>query len=161
MRQLEGLINSVFKLSGLSIKCPDYSTLSRRCGTLDLKMAKEKRVNKENNSEEKIITLDSSGLKQHGKDEWHQEKHKVNPKRTWRKVHVAVDENHMIRATLLTDKSTHDAEVAPELLEQIDEPADRYIGDGAYDTKGVYDAIDNHNKNTILNNVFIIKLIIL
>jgi len=98
--------------------------------------------------EERIITIDSTGLKQYGKDEWHQEKHKVNPKRTWRKIHLAVDENHIIRASFLTDKSTHDAEVVEELLSQIDVPSERYIGDGAYDTKAVYEAIEKHSPNT-------------
>ena len=95
LRQLEGFINSLFKLSNLSIKCPDYTTLSRRCGTLDLK-APKKQVKRKEDSEEKIITFDSSGLKQYGKDEWHQEKHKVKARRTWRKIHLAVDENHII-----------------------------------------------------------------
>lgn len=146
LRQLEGFINSLFKLSGLSINCPDYSTLSRRCSALSLKMPKIYKKSKDT-TKEKVITLDSSGLKQYGKDEWHQEKHKVSPRRIWRKIHLAVDENHMIKATLLTAKSTHDAEVVPELLEQIGETADRYIGDGAYDTKNVYKEIEKHNKN--------------
>ncbi len=147
LRQAEAFVNSLFSMRGLSIRCPDYTTLSRRCSLLDLKI-KEKKLNrkKHNEEDEDILALDSTGLKQYGKEEWHQEKHGVNPKRTWRKVHVAVDENNMIRAILLTDKSTHDAEVVPELLEQIDEPADRYIGDGAYDTKTVYDTIAKHNK---------------
>ena len=146
LRQVEGFINSLFKLSKLSIKCLDYSTLSRRCSTLDLKMPKAQ-TKKEASAEEKLITLDSSGLKQYGKDEWHQEKHKVSPKRTWRKIHLAVDEDQIIRATLLTDKLTHDAEIIPNLLEQIEEPADRYVGDGAYDTKDVYDAVEKHNQD--------------
>ena len=65
-----GFINSLFKLSKLSINCPDYSTLSRRCSTLDLKMPKAQ-TKKEASAEEKLITLDSSGLKQYEKDEWH------------------------------------------------------------------------------------------
>jgi len=144
LRQLEGFINSLFKLSGLTIKCPNYTTLSRRCETLGLKVPAIFK-NSKDDIEDKIITFDSSGLKVYGKDEWHQEKHKVAARRTWRKIHLAVDENHMIQATLLTEKSTHDAEVIPELLEQINEPADRYIGDGAYDTKDVYNAIEKHN----------------
>ena len=147
LRQLQGFINSIFIISNLSVRCPDYTTLSRRCKTLNLKMPIVPKSELDN-LEEKIITIDSTGLKQYGKDEWHQEKHKVNPKRTWRKIHLAVDESHMIRASLLTDKSTHDAEVVPELLNQIDTPAERYIGDGAYDTKGVYEAIEKHSPNT-------------
>jgi hypothetical protein len=145
LRQLQGFINSIFIISNLSVRCPDYTTLSRRCKALDLKMPIVPKIESDH-LEEKIITIDSTGLKQYGKDEWHQEKHRVNPRRTWRKIHLAVDESHMIRASLLTDKSTHDAEVVPDLLNQIDTPADRYIGDGAYDTKGVYEAIERHKR---------------
>jgi hypothetical protein len=102
---------------------------------------------KEDGTKEKILALDSTGLKQYGKDEWHQEKHKIDPKRTWKKLHIAVDEGHIIRATLLTDKSMHDSEAVPELLDQISDPANRYVGDGGYDTKAVYDAINEHNTN--------------
>ncbi|MDQ6983486.1 MAG: IS5 family transposase [Ghiorsea sp.] len=144
LRQLQGFINSLFKLASLNIKCPDYTTVSRRCKTLDLKMPIVPKCVPDD-SKEKIITIDSTGLKQYGKDEWHQEKHNVNPRRTWRKIHLAVDENHMIRASLLTEKSTHDSEVVPELLDQIDTPAKRYIGDGAYDTKDTYNAIEKHS----------------
>lgn len=147
LRQAEEFVNSLFRMRGLSIRCPDYTTLSRRCSLLAFKV-KGKKLNKKKDKEEDeaILALDSTGLKQYGKDEWHQEKHGVNPRRTWRKLHVAVDENNMLHAISLTDKSTHDAEVVPELLEQIDEPADRYVGDGAYDTKEVYDAIAKHSK---------------
>jgi hypothetical protein len=41
----------------------------------------------------------------------------------------------------------HNAEVVPELLNQIDTPTERYIGDGAYDTKGTYEAIEKHSSN--------------
>ena len=146
LRQLQGFINSIFIISNLSVRCPDYTTLSRRCKALDLKMPIVPKIESDH-LEEKIITIDSTGLKQYGKDEWHQEKHRVNPRRTWRKIHLAVDESHMIRASLLTDKSTHDAEVVPDLLNQIDTPADRYIGDGAHDTKGTYEVIEKHNPN--------------
>ena len=77
LRQTEGFINSIFKMAGFEAKCPDYSTLSRRCATLDLKIPKYKKIEVERETgKERIITLDSTGLKQYGKDEWHQEKHK-------------------------------------------------------------------------------------
>jgi hypothetical protein len=42
-----------------------------------------------------IVIVDSTGLKVYGKDEWHQEKHDVAARRTWRwrKLHLAIDEN--------------------------------------------------------------------
>ena len=41
LRQTEGFINSIFRMTGLNIKCPDYSTLSRRCAELKLKIPKK------------------------------------------------------------------------------------------------------------------------
>ena len=148
LRQSEEFVNSLFRMRGLSIRCPDYTTLSRRCSLLQLKV-KSKKLNKKKQcaEEDTIIALDATGLQQYGKDEWHHTKHGCNPRRTWRKVHVAVDKNNVLQAISLTDKATHDAEEVPELLKQIDEPADRYVGDGAYDTKEVYDTIAKHNKN--------------
>ncbi len=148
LRQAEEFVNSLFRMRGLSIKCPDYTTLSRRCALLQLKVKSKKSQKKKQHEEEEetIIALDATGLKQYGKDEWHQAKHGGNPKRTWRKVHVAVDENNILQGISLTDKAIHDAEEVPELLKQIDESADRYVGDGAYDTKEVYETIAQHNK---------------
>ncbi len=53
----------------------------------------------------------------------------------------------MIVGAALTEKSTHDAEVVPELLDQIEDSAERYIADGAYDTKATYGSIEAHSSN--------------
>ena len=46
-------------MAGLEAKCPDYSTLSRRCATLDLKIPKYKKSEVEREADkERIITLD-------------------------------------------------------------------------------------------------------
>lgn len=64
-------------MANLNIRCPDYTTLSKRCKVLDFKIPTVSK-NLSDEAEEKIITLDSSGLKQYRIDEWHQEKHKIN-----------------------------------------------------------------------------------
>ena len=140
LRQTEGFINSIFRMTGLNIKCPDYSTLSRRRAESKLKIPKYKKseVGKKSDKE-KVIALDSTGLKEYGKDEWHQEKHKVKPRRSWKKLHLIANENKIIQGVELTEKSVHDSEVAPDLLDQVDDPRDRYVADGAYDTKEVYE----------------------
>jgi hypothetical protein len=148
LRQTEGFINSIFKMAGFEAKCPDYSTLSRRCATLDLKIPKYKKIEVERETgKERIITLDSTGLKQYGKDEWHQEKHKVKPRRSWKKLHLIVDDNHIIQGVELTEKSVHDSEVISDLLNQVEGTGDRYVADGAYDTKEVYEEIEKQKEN--------------
>lgn len=88
-----------------------------------------------------IVIVDSTGLKVYGKDEWHQEKHDVAARRTWRKLHLAVDENHQIVACELTTPETGDPTTVPDLLDQIDTPFDTFIADGAYDGDPVSQAV--------------------
>jgi len=81
------------------------------------------------------------GLKVYGKDEWHQEKHDVAARRTWRKLHIAVDENHQIIACDLTTPEVGDTTAVPDLLDQISTPFDTFMADGAYDGDPVSDAV--------------------
>src|ERR1017187_9990348 len=88
-----------------------------------------------------VVIVDSTGLKVYGKDEWHQEKHGVTARRTWRKLHLAVDENHQIVACELTTPEVGDPTAVPDLLAQIDTPFKTFMGDGAYDGEPVSQAV--------------------
>ena len=90
------------------------------------------------------IIVDSTGIKVYGKDEWHQEKHKVNARRTWRKLHLGIDENHQIIACDLTDNTVGDPTAVENLLDQVDD-FETFFGDGAYDGDPTYDKILNKN----------------
>lgn len=99
----------------LKINCPDLTTISRRLKALNITVP---RYRKHDRMDDNIaaIAIDSTGLKQFGFDEWHQEKHKVNARRSWRKAHFSIDDNHYIQAATLTDRFTHDDEAVDELL---------------------------------------------
>jgi hypothetical protein len=86
------------------------------------------------------ILVDSTGFKVYGKDEWHQEKHNVKARRTWRKLHLGVDENHQIIVCELTDKSIGDTTAIDSILDQVEE-FEVFMGDGAYDGNPVYKKI--------------------
>ena len=59
----------------------------------------------------------------------------------WRKLHLAVDaDTGEIVASDLTARRTHDCTQVPALLEQIADPIESVLADGAYDTKAVYEA---------------------
>ncbi|QHS30895.1 IS5 family transposase (plasmid) [Piscirickettsia salmonis] len=146
LRQTQGLIDSFFESQGLPIKCPDYTVLSKRLAELDIKVPRYRKTDKPDD-DIAGIAIDSTGLKRFGRDEWHQEKYKISAKRSWRKLHVAVDDDHYIQAALITDRYEADEEVVDELLEQIDEPFDRFTADGAYDSHDVYDSVLNHSPN--------------
>jgi hypothetical protein len=77
-----------------------------------------------------LVIVDSTGLKIYGKDEWHQEKHGVAARRTWRKLHLAVDENYQILACELTTPDVGDPTAVPDLLVQIEAPFTALLGDG-------------------------------
>jgi hypothetical protein len=72
---------------------------------------------------------------------------KVKPRRSWKKMHLVVDDDNIIQGVELTEKSVHDSEVASDLLDQVQGPGDRYVVDGGYDTKEVYEEIERQNKN--------------
>ena len=93
------------------------------------------------------IAIDSSGLKRFGRDEWHQEKYAISAKRSWRKLHIAVDTEHVIHACILTDRFISDEAVVPNLLEQIDEEIEHVTADGAYDKGPVYNAVSEKFPN--------------
>ncbi|WP_366931696.1 transposase [Moritella sp.] len=65
------------------------------------------------------IAIDSTGLKRFCRDEWHQEKHKMSAKRSWRKAHLAVKGNHIIESAVLTHKDVMDDQVVDAICAQI------------------------------------------
>ncbi|OIN84954.1 IS5 family transposase [Francisella sp. TX07-6608] len=146
LRQTEGFINSLFEIMGLEIKCPNFSTLSKRLKALDIKCPKYTEKDQMDNSVA-AIAIDSTGLKRFGRDEWHQEKHKVSAKRSWRKFHAVVSDKHYIHACKLTDRFETDEGIVDQLFDQIDVDTDHFSADGAYDSYNVYELINNKFPN--------------
>jgi hypothetical protein len=85
LRATEGLTASILQLARIELPIPDYSTLSRRRKTLEVPLVVERR-------EVRHIVVDSSGLKVYGEGEWKVRKHGWSKRRTWRKIHIGVDE---------------------------------------------------------------------
>jgi hypothetical protein len=91
-RQTQGFITALVKALGTASAVSDFSSLFKRSISLPKhELAKGLEPGS-------IVIVDSTGLKVYGKDEWHQEKHNVAARRTWRKLHLAVDENHLVLA---------------------------------------------------------------
>ena len=85
------------------------------------------------------IVVDSTGLKVYGEGEWKMRTHGKSKRRTWRKLHLAVNpETQEIVAELLLENSVHDSMAVDDLTDSIDDDIDRFFGDGAYDTWGVF-----------------------
>jgi Transposase DDE domain len=135
LRATQGLAGSVFGLMGLALDVPHYSTLSRRAATAAVTLPKT--------SEGPLhLVIDSTGLKVYGEGEWKVRQHGASKRRTWRKLHLAVDaETHELQAVVLGDAGLDDAEVVAPLLEQVDRPVESAAADGAYDKRKVYAAL--------------------
>jgi hypothetical protein len=145
LRQSQGFIDSLFRQMGVDLVCPDYTVLSKRLAELDIKVP-QYRIKKDRHDEAvHAIAIDSTGLKRFGRGEWHQEKYELSSKASWRKLHVAVNQDHYIEACELTDRFSHDESQVDALLDQIQERIDHFSGDGAYDKTPVYDAVAKHS----------------
>lgn len=135
LRAVQGFALSLRKLAYPGLPVPNYTTLSRRAQTLKVVLPTQRA------NEPLHLVIDSTGLKVYGEGEWKVRKHGWSKRRTWRKVHLAMDANTgQICAALMTHQDEGDGEVLPDLLDQI--PADVAIdtigGDGAYDTKACH-----------------------
>jgi len=81
------------------------------------------------------VVFDSTGLKVFGEGEWKVRQHGWSKRRTWRKLHLGVDEKTgAIIAASLTTNDVGDSEVLPDLVAQIEEVINQASADGAYDS---------------------------
>jgi hypothetical protein len=135
-RQTEGLGRSLTQLMQVNVAIPDFTSLAKRAAKLEIALDVADRKGPID------VVVDSTGLKVFGEGEWKTRKHGVSKRRTWRKLHLAVNpETHEIEAEVLTENSGHDADQVDDLLEQIDSPIDSFAGDGAYDQWKVYETL--------------------
>jgi hypothetical protein len=91
------------------------------------------------------VLIDSTGLQVYGAGQWLEAKHGAKSRRTWRKLHLAVDAaSGMIVAQTLADQDVDDASQVGPLLDQTNEPIDQVTADGAYDGDPTYQTIAAH-----------------
>ncbi|NGX41349.1 MAG: hypothetical protein KR126chlam4_01188 [Candidatus Anoxychlamydiales bacterium] len=95
--------------------------------------------------------FDASGLKVYGEGEWKVRTHGKSKRRTWRKIHIAMDPNtHDIVLAELTENSSNDCNVLKNLLEEMGSGLLRVYGDGIYDTEGCYEAISKKKAEPLI-----------
>lgn len=145
-RQTEGLARALVKLMSADVRIPDHTSLQKRAAKLDVAI----QVTQASAGPIHVV-VDSTGLKVYGEGEWKVRKHGVGKRRTWRKLHLAVNpDTHEIVAETLTENSVHDADQVDELLDQVDTGVETFYGDGAYDQWKVYESLDNRKVWTII-----------
>ena len=80
-----------------------------------------------------------------GQGEWHAQKHGEKKPKRWKKLHIGVDAQGQIVASVVTESSAQDPSQVPALLSQVDRVIARFIGDGMYDREPVYAAVRGHS----------------
>lgn len=137
LRQTQGFAQSVLQLMATDLPIPTYSTLSRRAEGLAVALPRR------STNEPLHVVIDSTGLKIYGEGEWKTRQHGVSKRRTWRKMHLGVDEaSGEILAVVTTERDVGDCEVLPQLLTAITDTIEQVSADGAYDTIGCHQAIE-------------------
>lgn len=135
-RATEGLIKSLMRLCQLDLPVPDHTHMSRRAAQLSVKIPRRPRKGPTH------VVVDSTGLKIFGEGEWKVRQHGVGKRRTWRKIHLAVDETSKdIIGIEVTTTAWGDSEILPGLLDQVEGEIAQVSADGAYDSHGCHAAI--------------------
>lgn len=136
LRATQGFLESAVTLMGLELPVPSYSTMSRRQAGLAVNLQLQPCA------VARHVVIDATGLKVYGAGEWHAGKHKGVRRRSWRKLHLAVDETTKeILAGDVTESRVQDSLRLPTLLRQIDDNIAQVSGDRGYDTRACYEAV--------------------
>jgi hypothetical protein len=144
-RQTEGLGRSLAQLMQVTVDIPDYTSLAKRAAKLGILLDVRRHKGPID------VVVDSTGLKVFGEGEWKTRKHGISKRRTWRKLHLAVNpETHEIEAETLTENSCDDAGQVDALLNQVKGKIDGFYGDGAYDKWKIYETLDNRKIKAIV-----------
>lgn len=144
LRATQGMAGSIFELMGLALEVPHYSTLCRRAATarIDLPRKAKGPVH---------LVIDSTGMKVYGEGEWKVRQHGYSKRRTWRKLHLAIDpESHEILGAVVTEPGVTDAEAVPDLLGQVGRPIVTVGADGAYDQEDVYRSVAGREATPVI-----------
>lgn len=139
LRATQGLLGALLSMMGLALPVPHYSTLSRRQACLNVKLPRR------HNRQGLHLVVDSTGCKVYGEGEWKIRLYGYSYRRTWRKLHLGVDESTgEILAVTLTTNNICDGEVLSEMLNQVEEPIYQLTGDGSYDQSQCYKALQEY-----------------
>jgi hypothetical protein len=140
LRQTEGFLHALLTLMGVTLPCPDHTSLSRRNASVAIRQ----QIDRAPEGPLSLI-VDSSGLKVCGQGEWQSQKHGEKQPKRWKKLHIGVDAQGQIVASKLTESSAQDPSQVPELLTHIEREIERFLGDGMDDKEPVSTAVEHHS----------------
>jgi hypothetical protein len=144
-RQSEGFVKSVFELMNLDLPIPDHSTVSRRLKSLEIELPVKK------SGSARHIVVDSTGVKVYGEGEWKTRQHGISKRRTWRKLHLGIDETTgEIISAVVTTNDYHDSQVLKDILYGVEDEIFQVSADGAYDTNNCYEQITQRQARAVI-----------
>ena len=91
-----------------SLSAPGYTSICKRAKTLDIP------IKVYDHREALHLLIDSTGLKVFGEGEWKVKQHGFSKRRTWRKVHIAVDSVSLQIHAVETTKANVDSQTYPK-----------------------------------------------
>jgi transposase len=95
--------------------------------------------------------VDSTGVKVYSEGEWKTRQHGISKRRTWRKLHLGIDEaTGEILAALVSTNDVHDGSVLKDILDGIDDNIEQVSTDGAYDHRHCYDEIAERGAKPVI-----------
>jgi Transposase DDE domain len=134
LREAQGFAESLMEMRGIALPIPNYTTLSRRLRTLPAKLEAQL-----SSKEALHVVVDSTGLKVYGEGEWKVRQHGYSKRRTWLKLHLAVDSgSNQILSAALSTNDFKDNQLLSDLVDKIPGKIDQVSADGAYDSKDCY-----------------------
>lgn len=135
LRATIGMMASLFKLMQLELPILDPSTLCRRRQDLPVRLLASLPKGPLH------LVVDASGFKVFGEGEWKVRQHGYSKRRTWRKLHLGVNESDgEIAAAVVSTNDFRDDELLGDLLDQVPEEVklSQVSGDGIYDSRECY-----------------------
>jgi hypothetical protein len=142
-RGLDGFLRS---LLGAEARLPDYTTVCVRAAAVEAVLQMIKR------GEPVHLVVDTTGLKVYGEGEWKVRQHGASKRRTWRKLHLGIDEaTQDIIVADLTENSTGDQEHLPDLLDRMPKHVrlKQVSADGIYDSHACYETVHKRGARLI------------
>ena len=124
-----------------------YSTFSRRQEKLPLILDEIEDAP----TQSTYIAIDATGIKVHGEGEWKTRTHGVSYRRTWRKLHLAVDVvTHEITAVAVSTNDFKDGQLLDDLLHELNEGIIKVFADGAYEGFDHYESVVNIGAEAVI-----------
>lgn len=128
LRTCQGFLRALFQMLKIELDVPCYTQVCKRMKKIELPshLLQRKKI--------RHVVIDCTGLKIYGEGEWKVKKHGVGGRRTWKKLHLAIDEKTQeIVFADITSEHVHDTNFVPEILKHR-KGVKRILMDGAADS---------------------------